>query len=401
MASASLGTYSIKITGDATAFEKELAKVSTGSKQMVATIQQTSASVSVLSGSMKNSTFAIQQLAFGLQDAASVFSTGGVAGAVRAASNNVIQFASLINPLAGTVAAFALTGIGLAVDNFSRLAKETKKSTDELEKFESIASKIQQDIKERREIANIQDSNAPDVKGKQAAFDDMAAEAARVAQAIEQQQAIIGRIQERALARSPGAGPLFGGSRERGAEVAGAFMTESEREAVARATREIEAGTDITKKVNADRDRAEQELKAAKARELELINQKNEQEQAEFQEALNRAQMKAAIAAQEELQADQKKNAEKERDRQNLITGSLRDQQSEIDARRRINPLSGTGAATIGSSALYEAVTRNRLGRDSGTDAMQRALNEQVTLLRGIEANTAQTTEPPAVIEEF
>jgi hypothetical protein len=251
------------------------------------------------------------------------------------------------------------------------------------------------------EVERLHKSTTALVKGKQAAFDDMAAEAARVAQAIEQQQAIIGRIQERALARSPGAGQLFGGSRERGAEVAGAFMTESEREAVARATREIEAGTEITKKVNADRDRAEQELKAAKARELELINQKNEQDAAEFQEALNRAQMKAAIAAQEDLQADQKKNAEKERDRQNLITGSLRDQQSEIDARRRINPLSGTGAATIGSSALFEAVTRNRLGRDSGTDAMQRALNEQVTLLRGIEANTAQTTDTPPVIEDF
>ena len=56
-----------------------------------------------------------------MKNTASVFSNSGFAGAVRASSNNVIQFASLISPLAGTVAALALTGIGLLVETYKRL----------------------------------------------------------------------------------------------------------------------------------------------------------------------------------------------------------------------------------------------------------------------------------------
>jgi hypothetical protein len=83
-------------------------------------------------GGTRNLTFAVQQLAFGAQDAATVFGTMGFGGAVRAASNNIIQFASLISPLAGTIAAVAGTGIALFVDSMFKTEHQTKKTEEKV-----------------------------------------------------------------------------------------------------------------------------------------------------------------------------------------------------------------------------------------------------------------------------
>jgi hypothetical protein len=59
-----------------------------------------------------------------------------MAGAIRASSNNVIQFASLLGPMAGTIAAVVGTGIALWAD----YSAKQQKATDDLEKFKQELS---------------------------------------------------------------------------------------------------------------------------------------------------------------------------------------------------------------------------------------------------------------------
>lgn len=49
-------------------------------------------------GASRNTTMAVQALAFGLQDAAQVYGTTGLAGAISASANNLIFFTSLVSP---------------------------------------------------------------------------------------------------------------------------------------------------------------------------------------------------------------------------------------------------------------------------------------------------------------
>ncbi|RPI74019.1 MAG: hypothetical protein EHM42_15805, partial [Planctomycetaceae bacterium] len=132
---ASIGEYAISVKADAREFQKGMEQVLVATKQTTLAITQTTTQTMMLAGGAKNSTFAIQQLAFGLQDAASVMGTAGFGGAIRAASNNVIQFASLINPLAGTIAAVALTGVQVLADSFRSTTTETEKATKAIKDY--------------------------------------------------------------------------------------------------------------------------------------------------------------------------------------------------------------------------------------------------------------------------
>lgn len=90
----------------------------------------------------RNTTFAFQQLAFGVEDFTSVLGTQGLAGGLRAAGNNISQFASLISPLGGILAglgvaagAVALQFSGGPSDPFSAMkesAEQAKKNTESL-----------------------------------------------------------------------------------------------------------------------------------------------------------------------------------------------------------------------------------------------------------------------------
>ena len=91
-----------------------------------------------------NAMFAVQQLAFGVQDAASVYGQMGFAGAVRAASNNIVQFASLIGPATGVVTALAITGLQLGIDYFTKFGEAAEKAGEKVAKAFSYAQQLSQ-----------------------------------------------------------------------------------------------------------------------------------------------------------------------------------------------------------------------------------------------------------------
>ena len=81
-----------------------------------------------------NTTFAIQQLAYAVDDAAISFSTGGFAGAVRGAANNLSTVAMGFSATAG-----AAVGVGLAIGSVAlpRLIEWMTKTEDTTESLKA------------------------------------------------------------------------------------------------------------------------------------------------------------------------------------------------------------------------------------------------------------------------
>lgn len=78
--------------------------------------------------------FAAQQFGYAIEDAASVYGTMGLAGAFRAAGNNLTVMAAQLGPMAGTVASLAAAAVSLGINfyNAKQKAEELKKAVDKL-----------------------------------------------------------------------------------------------------------------------------------------------------------------------------------------------------------------------------------------------------------------------------
>lgn len=129
-----------------------------------------------LSGGSTNALFAVQQLAFGAQDAATVFGTQGFAGAVRASSNNLVQFGSLISPMAGIALAGLATVIGLIVDNWDKWSDSLGNWENKLAQaqkatitYGEIAEDVGKRIKNLTEVEDLDTTKSIDKKIKELA----------------------------------------------------------------------------------------------------------------------------------------------------------------------------------------------------------------------------------------
>lgn len=81
------------------------------------------------------------ELSRGIEDAAVVFSTTGIGGALRASSNNISQFASIIHPAAG-----AVTGLAVAAGSIliPKLFETDEKLEESKEKVRSLSDEVSQ-----------------------------------------------------------------------------------------------------------------------------------------------------------------------------------------------------------------------------------------------------------------
>lgn len=77
----------------------------------------------------------LTQLAFAAEDASVSFGTGGMAGAIRGASNNLVLIAATMAGTAGAIAAVSLVVITQLVPAFAKLAKGAKTARKEVDDF--------------------------------------------------------------------------------------------------------------------------------------------------------------------------------------------------------------------------------------------------------------------------
>ena len=95
---------------------------------------------------------AIQQLAFGLEDAATQFGTMGLAGAVRGASNNLSAAAMVMGPIAGIAASLGATAL-LVGTNFMTSGKQAREFAEDIKELEKQYSGLQLRIRDARAFA--------------------------------------------------------------------------------------------------------------------------------------------------------------------------------------------------------------------------------------------------------
>lgn len=143
MPTAASGTIRVDLVAATDAYEKGLRRAQ----------QETAKFGNGLSGTGNRGRMALQQLAFGAEDASVSFGTGGLAGAVRGATNNLTQMLSLMGGSLGTIASFGVAAAFLAkaIGDMAR-APWTKFATG-LASLESTAAQL---VKLRQEIRDLQ-----------------------------------------------------------------------------------------------------------------------------------------------------------------------------------------------------------------------------------------------------
>lgn len=392
----SIGDYAISVKTDAREFQKGMEQVVVTTQKTTAAIIQTTTETTKLANGSRNTTFAIQQLALGLQDAASVFGTSGFGGAVRAAGNNVIQFASLLSPLGGTIAAVAITGVQMLTDYFTKQAKAAGEAKQAVVDYADSVKLIQADVKRARGLADVAGMENPEqarnhAKGLQKRLDDAAKEAQMIDADIgglDAEQLKIEARLKRGLVRrmGPGGGIItedpFPEGNKRLAEI------EQEREALRK------AGDEARK----NQQGLQEEINAAKKREAELVRQ-------EYGKVFQDLDGERAQRANEMIRKESEALAAKEKGRQELIAESRRDELAENTRRaqmlKSVQP--NFQYAGYGSADAAEALSRARTAvADDAKNYYDKSLGIQENMLdQLVELNRAQQDANVDVIEDF
>jgi len=372
LASTGIGDYAVRVVGDTQHFEKSIDASIAASRKLVAAVKETDVAVKSASGGMKNGTFAIQQLALGVQDAASVFGTAGFSGAIRAAGNNVIQFASLLNPLAGTFAAFAITGVQLITDHFTKAGKAAVAAVEDFKNFRSEVDKNQKAADIRKEVGEVQKIGTS--KGAREELEQMARDNENKkqqmednARSIDSQQAKIDTARARAVKfAKQQIRDEFGNITN---EQIDRFLNKEERTTIGDAQREIGRLRESNLKLGEGQFGNVQKREALEKRRQDLKL---------FEDFDQSEKVQGGFALQElKKRNEQEKNAKDfEKSRQKAITEYNRDvfQEEEQQRRKNVSRNNFAGAASQGSAQATEAIARAQAVPNELVDIDKQAL---------------------------
>lgn len=412
---ASIGEYAISVKADAREFQKGMEQVAVTTQRTTAAIIQTTTQTTALANGTRSATFAVQSLAIGLQDAASVFGTTGFSGAIRAAGNNVIQFASLLSPLAGTIAAVGLTGVQLLTDYFTKQSDATKAAAAGVDKYTEAFSRLLKTVGQAEKIREI--GEAQEVGGAKQTRKELE-DRTRTQQA--ENAAIENRIRDLATQKATIESEIAARIKREEAAMAGTGMEPSglgstlgERQrlddiAKERAKLEQELG-----KRQGDSQQTQAELVAAREREQQLRFKKQAVQAAEEAEMVAKEydkefrkfdedRMKRAIEI-EQAAADARES--KEKSRQQLIAQSRRDEMQENE--RRTKEMRAVPQqfqyAGYGSAAATEALSRSRSTyADDAKNFQDKSIGIQENMLdQLVELNRQQKEANVDVVEDL
>ena len=157
--STTIGSLNVKVSASSVGVAEEFAKTEKTLDRVRAAATRTNASFQQFGGSSGGGSKAgsmFQEVGRGLEDFSSVYQTGGLAMGIRAASNNISQFASLMSPMAGAVAGVSIALGTLLIPKvweWVSSSKEGELATKRLEKSFSDFHKTLQDGEAIRKTA--------------------------------------------------------------------------------------------------------------------------------------------------------------------------------------------------------------------------------------------------------
>lgn len=361
----SIGEYALRVTTDSTGFKAGLDQAANNLNQFKGTMATASTEMLQLQGSSGKATFAIQQLAFGAQDAATVFGTSGFAGAVRASSNNIIQFASLLGPMAGTIAALAGTGIALLVDWWAKHNAETEKAIDlvknlkaELEGIKDFAGEVGKAAGAKIDIGEV--TTADQASGKIQSETKRAAVIDAEIAALKEQQAAFGdsraQREERAKMMAAGNGETFDAAK---------FAAEDAETRVALSTK--------IRDLDEQREKIAKNLIDLEERRKNLAGDEDEISRMSAMSAERSKIVKTFNDMQEEQKKDAEKKAKQDHDLRRSILGETAEGKAErivSDFQERIKAIESSGFDEATKAHLKQV-----LGEGATQDLNQLAMN--------------------------
>lgn len=168
-AEGALAKYEKAVRAEDAAFVEMLGNAIAETKRFETVISASTKTQGAHAAASGRMTYAMQAFAFGIQDASSV--TGGFDQQLRASSNNFIQLASLLSPLAGTVAAFAFTGLAMLVKQLDSASTATEQLADKqhrlLTEYNSAPKEIDRfrdQLEKSQDIAKIDSAKSAEDK---------------------------------------------------------------------------------------------------------------------------------------------------------------------------------------------------------------------------------------------
>lgn len=165
-------SLSFVVTANAEQFESVMQNV----QKRTQTFEKQQATVSAsVSASSKRSAMALMEIGRGAEDFMAGFSTGGIAGGMRAVTNNIGQLASILSP---ATAGFVMLGTAVASAALPSLLKYATASEDAAERTkrlkeqtDAVMDSITKRISKEQELASI--SRMGSIEGVQGRMDDV------------------------------------------------------------------------------------------------------------------------------------------------------------------------------------------------------------------------------------
>lgn len=138
-----IGNLVTKLIADTTGFDPALQGASRGLREYDNTVAKVSDRQQRMAGSSSRATRALLEFSRGAEDAAVVFGTQGLSGALRASSNNMSQMAAIINPAAGAVTGLAVAAGSILLPKLLEVNKEVRNFSDLADAISRVKFKFQ------------------------------------------------------------------------------------------------------------------------------------------------------------------------------------------------------------------------------------------------------------------
>jgi len=104
-----IGKLNVKVSASSAGVKETLDATADSTAKFRRKVDESNTALNQSAGSSSKAGRAFLELSRGVEDAAAVYGTMGLAGALRASSNNISQFASILSPAAGAVAGLAVS----------------------------------------------------------------------------------------------------------------------------------------------------------------------------------------------------------------------------------------------------------------------------------------------------
>lgn len=297
--------------------EQRNRQVSESLKQRTAAQERLNSTTNSGTGASKTNLFAIQALAFGIQDATQVYGTMGLAGAISASANNLIFMGSLLSPHLGIVIAVTVATGQLVQAMWPLITglKNQKLATAELIKEQERQLELQTQINDRTRDFNRALEGARDFQStktvandKEATIKSLQQEEAQILKSIELQrkqrdERLAIRNEERRMAS-------WGGARAMDMGLVNETVTLKEIEGFN--ARIVEQQNKILE-INVKRRQLEEQEKTARSQQSAQDVSRREFDSAKY------ARDQREKALDDEFKMIKQKEAEQEADRQNRM----------------------------------------------------------------------------------